>query len=145
MRWGAVTALVLLLGLALAVSYLFYRQLDTKTVVIAEAAQLQPNAAGALCGSVDFELGARTLGRWLFPIKVGQQASGSVTAVGNERDDIGLRVWSPGNRLVLDRPVPQHSQQFQFVAPAGGDYLFEFDNRRSVLAGKHVTVSLCLA
>ena len=145
MRWVAVTALVLVLGASLAISYLVYRQLDTKTVTITDTAQLQPNGAGALCGSLSFSLDPRTLGRWLFPIKVGQQVSGDVTVDGSEAEDIGVRVWSPSNRLLLNRPVPQHSQQFQLVAPARGDYLFEFDNRHSALTAKRITIALCLA
>lgn len=145
MRWFAATVLVLVLGLALGVSYLFYRQLDTKTVVIAQAAQLEADASGSLCGQVDFELGARTLGRWTLAAQVGQQVAGTVTAGDSGSDDIALRVLSPSNRVVLERPVPQHTQQFQFVAPARGDYLFEFDNRSSVLASKHIMVSICLS
>jgi hypothetical protein len=111
------------------VSYLFYRQLDTRTVDIAQAAQLEPDAAGSLCGRVDFQIGPRTLGRWTLAAQTGLQVAGSVTAGDDSAADIALRASSLVNKVVLDRPMPQHTQQFQFVAPARGDYLFEFDNR----------------
>ena len=145
MRVIGILLLLAALGAALGISYLIYRQQELKSVTIEASAQLQPNGQGALCGNVQFQLDARTLGRWRLPVNEGQTVSGVVAVAGSADEDVGLRVWTPHNRVVLNRPERQHEQQFELVARVGGEYLFEFDNRHSSFAHKDVTVSVCVS
>ncbi len=138
-------ALLSVLAVGLGVSYLVYRQLDSETVLLEASPQLKPNGDGAACGTAAFEIDARTTGLWLFPVKKGQVLSGVVNVVGDEDADIGLKIFSPHNRLVLYESERQHHHEFELPPAVRGNYRFEFDNRHSTFTEKDIAVRVCLA
>jgi hypothetical protein len=140
MRVLGLLLLLAVLGAGGAAGVLLYRQLDSKTVVVAAA--LGAPVGG--CGSMAFDVGARTLALGQLALHQGQGASGSVVVGGDENADLGLRIWSPHNRLVFDGTRPQHEQPFSVQAGVRGDYRFEFDNRHSAFTSKDVTVTVCV-
>ncbi len=145
MRLVAILALLFVLAAGLSVSYLVYRQLDSQTVLLEASPKLAPNGSGATCGTAAFQIDARTTGLWLFPVNKGQVLSGVVNVVGDENADIGLKIFSPSNRLVLYEPERQHHHEFELPPAVRGNYRFEFDNRHSTFTEKDIAVQVCLA
>jgi hypothetical protein len=139
--------LVLLVVLAgsVAVSVLVYRQMRTKTVRLDAPPEMALSEGGALCGNAEFVLGPRSVGEWVLPLEKGQTASGSVAVQGRDDADIGLRIYSPNNRVVFYDGKRSPQPHFEVPALIRGDYLFKFDNRHSVFSDKQVTVSVCLS
>ncbi len=144
MRVLAVFALLAVMVAGLVVSYLVYKQLDTKTVDLAAAVVLEGTADRGRCGEVDFVLAARTLGHWPLRVEKGQTISGVVAVDGRADLDVGLSIKSPSNRLVFRDVNREHSQEFELTGTIRGEYVFEFDNRHSALTEKHITVSVCV-
>ena len=144
MRAMAILVLAAVLGAGLGISYLVYRQLETKAVMLEATPQLARDERGALCGNVDLVLESRTLGRWRLRVEEGQAVSGVVAVDGEERLDVGVRIPSPNNRLVFFEAERQHRQPFELSETIRGDYTFELDNRHSVLTDKRVRVSVCV-
>ena len=144
MRVLAISALLAVMVGGLVVSYLMYKQLDTKTVDLAAAVELEGTADRGRCGEVDFVLAARTLGHWPLPVEKGQTISGVVAVDGRADLDVGLSIKSPSNRLVFRDVNREHSQEFELTGTIRGEYVFEFDNRHSALTEKHITVSVCV-
>lgn len=140
---GIVTMLVVIFA-GVAVSYLVYKQLDTKMVDLPAAITLERTGDGGRCGDVDFIVGARTMGLWPLRVEKGQTISGVVTVDGREDLDVGLRIKSPSNRLVFREVKRLHRQEFEMTGTIRGEYLFEFDNRHSALTEKHIMVSVCV-
>lgn len=145
MRTVATFVLLFVLLSGLGVSYLVYRQLDTDTVLLQAPPQLEQSETGALCGNAAFAVSARTLGLWMLSVEKGQMVSGVVTVAGEEDADIGLKVYSPSNKLVLYEPDRKHQLTFELPPGIRGDYRFEFDNRHSAFAGKDIAVEVCFA
>ena len=145
MRVIAMLSMVALLGGGFVISYLVFRQMETKTVVFAAAVELERTPEGARCGDIDFLIDARTVGQWQLLIEEGQGISGVVAVEGAENLDIGLTINSPSNKLVYWGQKRQHLQQFEIDETIRGAYMFEFDNRHSALTSKSVTVSVCVA
>lgn len=143
MRLIFFAAAIALLASGAGASYVVFKQLDTKTAVIEAAPQFALAEDGSLCGSVTFILEPRTLGYWWLNAEKGTRMSGVATVVGNESLDIGLRVYSPSNRLLLADPERHHAPRFDLPAEIRGEYRFEFDNRHSVFTDKEITVSVC--
>ena len=144
MRLMGIAALLLLLAVGLAMSYFMYRQLDTGIVTLEAAPQFVRNEQGSLCADVDLAIEARTLGRWLLLVEDGQDFAGVATVHGNKDSDIGLRILSPSNRLVMFEPERRHQHEFAVAPAIRGAYTFELDNRHSMLRQKQVTISVCL-
>ena len=144
MRFVAISALVAVMVAGLAVSYLVYKQLDTKTVDLAGAIELEGTEDRGRCGDVDFVLAARTLGHWPLRVEKGQTISGVVAVDGGEDLDVGLRIKSPSNRLVFTEVNREHRQEFELTGTIRGEYLFEFDNRHSAMTQKHIMLSVCV-
>ena len=140
---GIVTLLLVILG-GVAVSYLVYKQLDTKIVDLPAAIELEGTEDRGRCGDVDFVVGARTVGRWPLRVEKGQTISGVVAVDGAKDLDVGLRIKSPSNRLVFREVKRQHRQEFELTGTIRGEYLFEFDNTHSALTQKHIVVSVCI-
>ena len=140
---GIVTLVVVIVA-GVAVSYLVYKQLDTKMVDLAVAIELERTEDRGRCGDVDFFVPPRTLGRWPLHVEKGQTISGVVAVDGSEGLDVGLRIMSPSNRLVFREVKRHHRQEFEFTETIRGEYLFEFDNRHSALTEKHIMVSVCV-
>ena len=140
---GIVTMVVVIVA-GVAVSYLVYKQLDTKMVDLVAAIELEKTEDRGRCGDVDFVVASRTLGRWSLRVEKGQTISGVVTVDGSEDLDVGLLIKSPSNRLVFREVKRQHRQEFEFTKTIRGEYLFEFDNRHSALTEKHIIVSVCV-
>ena len=140
---GIVTMLVVIFA-GVAVSYLVYKQLDTKMVDLPAAIELEGSEDGGRCGDVDFIVGARTVGLWPLRVEKGQTISGVVTVDGRADLDVGLRIKSPSNRLVFREVKRLHRQEFELTGTIRGEYLFEFDNRHSALTEKHIMVSVCV-
>jgi hypothetical protein len=145
MRFILMVALLVVLASGVGVSYLVYRQMDTKTVRLDAPPQLQQVEGAGLCGAAEFILEPRTVGEWALPLQKGQTVTGFVTVAGREDADIGLRVFSPSNRLVFYDTKRSPRPSFQVPALIRGDYLFEFDNRHSLLTDKQVTVAVCVS
>ncbi len=145
MRLLAMLLVVVALGAGAGMVYLMYRTLDTNTVVLSASPQFEQSGEAGLCGEVDLQIGARSVGRWLLAMEAGQTMSGVVAVQGNESSDIGFRIWSPSNRLVLFEPRRTHRQEFEVGPTIRGEYRFEFDNRHSAFTGKQVKVSICLS
>ena len=144
MRVLAISALMAVMVAGLFVSYLMYKQLDTKSVDLAAAIELEGTADRGRCGEVDFVLPARTLGHWRLRVEKGQTISGVVAVDGREDLDVGLSIKSPSNRLVFRDVNREHSQEFELIGTIRGEYVFEFDNRHSSLTEKHIMVSVCI-
>jgi hypothetical protein len=134
-----------ILGAGVGISYLVWRQLETKMVTFEQTAQLAPNGEGEMCGHVNLHVDARTLGLWQFHVEQGRSLNGAMVVQGSEDADVGFRIRTPGNRLLLRDPERQHEQFFDLAAPVRGEYTFEIDNRHSTLTGKDVVVMLCVA
>jgi hypothetical protein len=83
------------------------------------------------------------LARWSLSLAAGQSAAISVSVGGDRTADIGLRVWSPNNRLAYAAPDRFHTIEFALDAQVRGDYAFELDNRHSTFTEKRITVSVC--
>lgn len=143
MRLLALLAVALVLATGAVTSYLLYRQLETKIVALSAQPVLTPAPHGQ-CGSVQFEVEARTLARWQFAVQEGQTLSGEMAVQGEEALDVGFRVWAPQNRLVVLDPQRRHVQQFAIARTIRGAYTFEFDNRHSTFTAKQVALSLCV-
>lgn len=143
---GKMAALLLAVVLVstIGIAYVMYKQLGTGTTVLSGTPALAANGEGAECGEVGFDVGARTLGRWLFEVEKAQTITGEMVVGGNEDQDVGFSVWSPSNRVVVFDPARQHSTAFEIDHSVRGSYRFEFDNRHSTFADKHVTVSICV-
>lgn len=141
----AVVVLLVFLAAGGAVVYVMYRQLGSDTVILEASPELIRNEQGALCADVQFDVGARSLGRWLFRVEKGQTISGVVSVAGDAQSDIGFGIWSPTNRVVVFNPRRAHEYEFEVPGTIRGDYRFDFDNRHSSFGGKQVSVSLCLA
>ena len=135
----------LVLAGGVGISYLVWRQLETKTVTLAAEPAMAQNEEGAMCGNVALQVEARTLGLWQFRVAQGQNLSGAMVVQGDEDADIGFRIRTPHNRLLLRDPHRQHEQHFDIEAPVRGDYVFELDNRHSTMTEKTVVVLLCVA
>ena len=144
MRDLGILVLVIVLGSGLTLGYLMYRQLDNGTATLEASLTLERNAEGALCGDVELVVDARTLGRWFLPVEDGQTVVGMVAVQGDEAADIGVRIWSPTNRVVMSGPKRAHEQEFELDSTIRGDYRFEFDNRHSSFSSKELKVSLCV-
>lgn len=144
MRSIVMLAIAVVMGAGLGISYLIYRQLDTSTVALEASPQFERNEQGVLCGEVDFVVEARSLGRWLLPVEKAQTISGVVAVDGGQHLDIGFRILSPNNRLVLFHSERAQRHEFEVARTIRGDYQFEFDNRHSTLTEKQLTVSICL-
>ena len=144
MRAIAALILLVILSAGISISYFVYRQLDTDIVVLSAVPELKQNNDGEMCGTVDFVLAARALGRWTLGVGDGQEVSGIIAVEGDQSLDVGLRIKSPSNRLVLYKSQPEHIQEFKLTQTIRGDYLFEFDNRHSSLTQKHITVLVCM-
>lgn len=144
MRVVAIFTLVAVIVGGVAVSYLVYKQLDTKMVDLVAAIELEGTEDRGRCGDVDFVVAARTLGRWPLRVEKGQTISGVVAVDGSGGLDVGLRIKSPSNRLVFREVKRQHRQEFELTGTIRGEYLFEFDNRHSALTEKHIMVSVCV-
>lgn len=142
MRLVLLSVLVLLLAAAAVAGYFVYRQVDTRTVTLAAALDVP---AGASCGSAQLTVGERTLGRWSLALAEGQGAAVSVSVGGRELNDIGLRIWSPNNRIVYAARDRFHAIQFTLAADVRGDYTFEIDNRHSTFTAKQIAVSVCFS
>jgi hypothetical protein len=127
------------------ISYVVWRQLETKTVTFEETVTLAPDGKGQMCGHVTLSVDARTLGLWQFYVEQGRTLNGAMVVQGSDDADIGFRIRTPGNRLLLRDPERQHEQFFDLPAPVRGDYTFEIDNRHSTLTSKDVTLMLCVA
>ena len=140
---GIITMVVVIIA-GVAVSYLVYKQLDTKIVDLPAAIELEGTEDRGRCGDVDFVLAARTVGRWPLRVEKGQTISGVVAVDGREDLDVGLRIKSPSNRLVFREVKREHRQEFELTRTIRGEYLFEFDNRHSALTEKHIVVSVCV-
>ena len=145
MRLPVTVMLVLILGTGLVVSYLIYRQMETKTVVFAEEAQLERAPEGAMCGDVQLVVGARTLGQWSLLVDKGKVISGDVVVDGSGALDVQLNIHSPGSELIYWGKSPEHLQTFEVSDTIRGAYMFEFDNRHSALTSKTVIVSICVS
>lgn len=145
MRLIFFAAAIALLASGAGASYVVFKQLDTKTAVIEAAPQFEPADDGSLCGSVAFILEPRTLAYWWLSAEKGTRISGVASVAGNEGLDIGLRVYSPSNELLLADPERDHTPRFDLPAEIRGDYRFEFDNRHSVFTDKKITLSVCMA
>lgn len=144
MRALAISALLAVMVAGLFVSYLMYKQLDTKTVDLTAPIELEGTADRGRCGDVDFILAARTLGLWPLRVEKGQTISGVVAVDGGADLDVGLSIKSPSNRLVFRDANREHRQEFQLTETIRGEYLFQFDNRHSALTEKHIMVSVCV-
>ena len=121
-----------------------YRQLGTAIVTLDAAPQFVQNEEGNLCADVDLSVKARSLGRWPLLLEDGQDFNGVATVHGGPAADIGLRIISPTNRLVVFTPERQHEYEFAVTSAIRGEYTFELDNRHSTFKGKQVTISVCL-
>ncbi len=143
-KW-ALIVLVVFLAAGLAIAFFMYRQLGTSTVTLEASPNFEVNAQGESCGDVTFEIGARSLGQWMFLVEGDRNVTGVVKVDGSETDDVGVSIWSPSNRPILVRLAPQHEQEFELISTIRGEYRFEFDNRHSALNSKRVKVSLCVA
>jgi hypothetical protein len=135
---------VLVLAGGLGISYLVWRQLDTKTVTLAAEPPMSQAGNGEMCGNVSLKVDARTLALWPYRLGEGQRLSGAMVVQGDEDADIGFRIRTPHNRLLLRDPHRQHEQLFDIDAPVRGDYVFELDNRHSTLTEKTVVLLLCV-
>ena len=144
MRIFGILVLLSLLGLGFGLSYFMYRQLGTGVVTLDAAPQFVQNEDGNLCADVDLSVKARSLGRWPLLLEDGQNFYGVATVQGSANADIGLRIISPANRLVVFTPQRQHEYEFAVTSAIRGEYTFELDNRHSTFAGKDVTISVCL-
>lgn len=145
MRFILMVALLLVLASGVAASYLVYRQMDTKTVRLDAPPHLQQVEGAGLCGAAEFVLKPRAVGEWVLTLQKGQTVTGFVTVEGREDADVGLRIYSPSNRLVFHDAERSPRPSFQVPALIRGDYLFEFDNRHSLLTDKQVTVAVCVS
>jgi hypothetical protein len=145
MRLVLMVALLLVLGAGVGVSYLVYRQMDTRTVRLDAPPRLVQSENGDLCGQADFVLKPRTVGEWVLSLQKGQTVSGFVVVAGRDDADIGLRIYSPSNRLVFSDTKRSPRPAFEVPALIRGDYLFKFDNRHSVFTDKQVTVAICVS
>ena len=144
MRLFASLILLAVLAAAVAAAYIGYRQLETKRVLlVAPPASAASNSDS--CNSMEFVLDARTVGDWFLLVEEGRTLSGAVTIAGGETADIGLRIFSPHNRLVFYTPQRSHHPEFALQADVRGEYRFEFDNRHSIFGKKQLDVSICLA
>ena len=145
MRLILIVAAFAILASGAVASYVVFKQLDTKTAVIEAAPQFEPADDGSLCGSVTFVLEQRTVAYWWLSAEKGTRITGSATVAGNKSLDIGLRVYSPSNKLLLGEPERHHAPRFELPVEVRGDYRFEFDNRHSIFTDKEITVSVCMA
>ena len=144
MRIFGILILLSILGLGLGLSYSMYRQLGTAVVSLNAAPEYVQNEAGNLCADVDLSVKARSLGRWPLLLEDGQNFAGVATVQGGATSDIGLRIISPTNRVVVFTPQRQHEYEFAVTSAIRGEYTFELDNRHSTFTGKQVTISVCL-
>lgn len=138
--------LLILLGLIIAgaaMSYVLYGELHSETVAIEAAAQPVAGADGATCEALVFDLGSRRRGKLYVRAEEGQSIDGRFVVRGPSERDIILQVYSPHNRIVLPGSR-RHELDFSIPAVLWGDYLFEFDNRFSVLTGKTIELTYCL-
>jgi hypothetical protein len=145
MRLVLVIALLVVLAAGVGVSYLVYRQMDTKTVRLDAPPRLVQSESGDLCGQADFVLEPRTIGEWVISLQKGQNVSGFVIVAGRDDADLGLRIYSPSNRLLFSDTKRSPTSAFDVPALIRGDYLFKFDNRHSVFTDKQVTVAICVS
>jgi hypothetical protein len=144
-RTTALFVMLLVAAIGLGIGYFVYQQQQTKTVVIAAQAALAPTATGAQCGSVQFEVGPRTLGVWSFPAHDDTTVTGTLAIGGDSGQDVLFKIYTPHNRLVLGQAKRVHEQPFDLGQTVGGNYRFEFDNRHSTLTDKHVTLQVCVS
>jgi hypothetical protein len=145
MRLVLTVALLVVLAASVGVSYLAFRHMRTKTARFDAPPQLEQSEGAGLCGQAEFVLDPRTLGEWVLPLEKGQTVTGFISVEGREDADIGLRIYSPSNRLVFSDTERSPRPAFEVAALIRGDYLFELDNRHSVFTEKHVTVAVCLS
>ena len=145
MRLPVTVMLISLIGTGFVVSYLIFRQMETKTVVFAEEVELERAPKGAMCGDVKLVVGGRTLGQWSLLIEEGDVLSGVVAVEGIGALDVLLNITSPNNDLIYWGRSPEHRQTFEVKDTIRGEYLFEFDNRHSALTSKTVIVSVCVS
>lgn len=141
----AILAFAAVLGSALTIGVVMYRQLGSDSLTLTGTPELVANGSGSQCGQIAFDIGARSVGQWYFEVPKGSTLTGTVTVGGDESKDVGLRIWSPVNRIVLLEPDRKHVVDFEVVGTIRGAYRFDFDNRHSSFTDKQVTVALCLA
>lgn len=144
MRLLAIVALLMVLGGGLALSYIAFRQFETKTALLDAPAQLAPQPDGSGCGAATLVVEPRTMGRWFLPVQEDQRLAGAVLVGGGEGLDVGLRIFDPNNGMVLLHDEREHEIEFELNAELRGDYRFEIDNRHSVFTKKDVTINLCV-
>ena len=125
-------------------SYYLYGQLRTETVPIQGVPQAVAGADGASCERLTFSLEPRQMG-WIWVRAQRDQETiwGRFTVQGRVDEDVGFRVFSPQNRLVL-REEKQHDLDFNLPAEVWGDYRLEFDNRFSILTDKDIELTYCV-
>jgi hypothetical protein len=145
MRLFAIATVLFLVVVGAAISFVVYRQLETKTALIEAPVALAATEAGSRCGTVAFAVEPRTLGVWYFPAGEGQTISGFFAVEGDEARDVGFRVISPQNRFVADDVERSHVRAFELDAAVRGDYRFEFDNRHSMFTAKRIGLAVCLS
>ncbi len=145
MRLLGIFAVLAVLTALSGIFYVLYRQTDTGLTILQGEPQFSPTATGAQCGDVDFVLGARRLGSWSLQVEDGQEINATVTVLGDENKDIGLRVMSPTSRIVFFSTHRIHEEEIDLNPTIRGLYEFEFDNRHSSFTDKGIRVSVCLS
>lgn len=124
-------------------SYALYGELHSETVTIEAAPQVIVSPDGAHCEAMVFKLESRRQGELYVRAEEGQFIDGRVGVQGPAERDVIVRVYSPHNRVVLPGRK-QHDLDFSIPAVIRGDYLFQFDNRHSILTDKTIEFSYCL-
>lgn len=142
MRIGILIAAGLLVGGGI-LAYFLYGQLRTEIIPIVTEAHAYAGPDGASCETMAFNLERRQMGRMSVMAEKGQSIVGRFVVHGGLNGDVAFRVYAPHSRMVMDEG---RNQELDFNIPARirGEYVFEFDNRFSMLTEKDVELTYCL-
>lgn len=142
MRVGFLIAAGLLV-LGGILSYFLYGQLRTEIIPIAAEAQAYAGPDGTPCETMTFTLEPRQMGRMSVLAQKGQSITGRFVVHGGLNGDVAFRVYAPQGRMVVDEGKNQELE-FNILANIRGEYVFEFDNRFSIVTEKDVELTYCL-